>query len=69
MLINFYVIQKHMFHNFVLLKIQYDKLVTVTNNFTNDATQINSNQLKQLIFDELIVYSEHFHQYFPCLTK
>ena len=52
-----------------ILKIQYDKLVTVTNNFINDVTQINCNQLKQLIFDELIVYPEHFHHYFPCLTE
>ena len=52
-----------------VLKIQYNKLVTVTNNFTNAATQINCSQLKQLLFNETIVYPEHFHKYFPCLTK
>ncbi|CAF1439677.1 unnamed protein product [Adineta steineri] len=52
-----------------ILKIQYDKLVTITNNFTNVTTQINCSQLKQLLFDEIIVYPEHFHDYFPCLTK
>jgi hypothetical protein len=52
-----------------IIKIQYEKLVTVTNNFTNVATQINCSQLKQLLFNQIIVYPEHFHDYFPCLTK
>ncbi|UJR11733.1 hypothetical protein I4U23_015914 [Adineta vaga] len=51
-----------------ILKIQYDKLLTVTDNFTNVTTQINCNQLKELVFDEIIVCPEHFHNYFPCLT-
>ncbi|CAF4743491.1 unnamed protein product, partial [Rotaria sp. Silwood2] len=29
------------------LVIQYEKLVTVTNNFTNDATRLNCNQSEQ----------------------
>ena len=49
------------------LEIQYDKLVLVTNNFTNDATRINCSQLKQLRFDEFIAYPEHFPNYFPSL--
>ncbi len=51
------------------LQIRYEKLVTVTNNFTNDATRVNCGQLKQLIFNELLVYPEHFHLYFPSLIK
>ncbi len=49
------------------LAIQYDKLVTVTNNFTNDATRLNCGQLKQLVFGELFDYPEHFYSYFPSL--
>ncbi|UJR07088.1 hypothetical protein I4U23_011376 [Adineta vaga] len=52
-----------------ILKIQYHKLVSVTNNFTNVITQINCSQLKELLFDEIIVYPEHFYHYFPCLIK
>ncbi|CAF1462450.1 unnamed protein product [Adineta ricciae] len=52
-----------------ILKIQYDKLVIVTDNFTNITTQINCNQLKKLIFDEIIVCPEHFHDYFPYFTE
>ncbi|CAF1099572.1 unnamed protein product [Rotaria sordida] len=51
------------------LGIQYEKLVTVTNNFTNDATRLNCSQLKQIIFDELLVYPKHFYLYFPSLIK
>jgi len=51
------------------LEIQYDKLVSVTNHFTNDVTRINRSQLKQLRFNEINVYPEHFHDYFSCLTK
>jgi hypothetical protein len=51
------------------LEIQYEKLVTVTNNFTNDATRQNCGQLKQLIFNEFNVYPQHFYLYFPFLLK
>jgi hypothetical protein len=45
------------------LAIQYDKLITVTNNFTNDTTRLICNQLKQLFFGRLLVYPEHFYPY------
>ncbi|CAF1415750.1 unnamed protein product [Adineta steineri] len=51
------------------LRIQYEKLDTVTNNFTNNATRLNCSQLKRLIFKQLLVCPEHFHLYFPSLTK
>ena len=49
------------------LEVQYDKLVTITNNFTSHETRVNCSQLKQLEFEESIVYPEHLHDYFPCL--
>jgi hypothetical protein len=51
------------------LEIQYEKLVIVTNNFTNDATRHNCSQLKQLIFNELVDYKQHFYLYFPFLLN
>lgn len=50
-----------------LIEIQYDKLVIVTNNFTKDATRINCSQLKQLHFNESLVYPQHFYNYFRSL--
>jgi hypothetical protein len=49
------------------LRINYDKLVTVTNNFTSDLTRINCAQLKKLMIEEEIVYPKHFYLYFPFL--
>jgi hypothetical protein len=51
------------------LAIQYDKLVTVTNNFTNDTTRLNCSQLKQLLFGRLLLYPENFYPYFPSLIE
>ncbi|CAF3544951.1 unnamed protein product [Rotaria sp. Silwood1] len=51
------------------LGIQYEKLVTVTNNFTNTVTRLNCSKIKQVIFDELLVHREHFYLYFPSLIK
>ena len=50
-----------------VLEIQYEKLITVTNNFSSPATRINCSQLKELRCQEAIVYPQHFHHYFPSL--
>jgi hypothetical protein len=55
--------------NLHTVTIQYEKLVIVTNNFTSDATRIICNQLRELVFNELIVYPEHFHLYFPLIKE
>ncbi|CAF4397547.1 unnamed protein product, partial [Adineta steineri] len=49
------------------LIIQYDKLVAATDNFTNDAKQINCSQIKRIVFDQLVVLPKDFYDYFPCL--
>jgi hypothetical protein len=49
------------------LKIKYEHLVTVTNNFTNGKTRINCAKVKRLYVDESIVYPENFYHYFPLL--
>ncbi|CAF1119132.1 unnamed protein product [Rotaria sordida] len=51
------------------LTIQYEQLVTVTNNFTNDATRFNCRQLTKIKFDKLPIYPEHFYLYFFSLSK
>ena len=49
------------------LTIQYESLVMVTNNFTNDPTHFNFGQLKTLVTDQASVRPENFHSYFPRL--
>jgi hypothetical protein len=51
------------------LHVKYEHLVTVTNNFTRNATRINCAKLKRIIFDEVIhlVHSRDFYLYFPSL--
>ncbi len=49
------------------LEVQYEKLKTVTNNFTRDATRLNCAQVKRIILEETIIYSKEFHLYFPLL--
>ncbi|CAF2102204.1 unnamed protein product [Rotaria magnacalcarata] len=49
------------------LTIQYESLVTITNNFTNDATRYNFTQLKTLVTEKSFVRPENFHSYFPQL--
>lgn len=51
------------------IDIRYDKLITVTNNFTNPGTKVNCSQVKQIRFEEILVYPEHFHDYFPSLSN
>ncbi len=49
------------------LKIGYESLAIVTNNFTNDATRLTCSQLTSLIINEPFVPPKYFHQYFPLL--
>jgi hypothetical protein len=50
------------------LYIGYEKLFTVTENFTNNATRATCSKLKDIIFHEgSIVRSKDFYSYFPFL--
>ncbi|CAF4044574.1 unnamed protein product [Rotaria sordida] len=49
------------------LSIEYKSLITITNNFTNDATQFNFDKLKSLDVCQSFVRPKNFHQYFPLL--
>ena len=49
------------------LRINYEKLVTVTKNFTSDSTRFNCAQLKKLLVEEKMVYPRCFYEYFPLL--
>jgi hypothetical protein len=51
------------------LYIQYEQLVTVTENFTRNETRINCSKLKQIIFYDKVakVHSKDFYLYFPLL--
>jgi len=51
------------------LILEYEELVTVTNNFTNDSTRFNCRQLKRLISDKSRMFSERFRLYFPGLLR
>jgi len=49
------------------LSIEHEELLTVTNNFTSDATRINCSQINLLLIHKPIVYPEIFYIYFPLL--
>jgi hypothetical protein len=51
------------------LDVQYEHLVTVTENFTRDTTRINCAKLKHITFDHKVamVHSKNFYLYFPLL--
>jgi hypothetical protein len=51
----------------VNLSMKYTSLITITNNFTNDATHFNFGTLKCLDLCQSFVRPENFHQYFPLL--
>jgi hypothetical protein len=51
------------------LIIQYETLVTTTNNFTNDTKRLNCAKIKFLNTYRLFVGTENFHSYFPSLYK
>lgn len=49
------------------LDIDYESLVLVTNNFTNDATRLTCSKLTRLCIKGAFVPPRTFHQYFPLL--
>jgi hypothetical protein len=50
------------------LYIEYENLVTVTENFTRNETRATCSKLKQITFDEgPIVHSKEFYLYFPLM--
>jgi hypothetical protein len=53
----------------IRLVIQHERLSTVTENFTRNATRINCAGLKSIILDHelAMVHSKDFYQYFPSL--
>lgn len=50
----------------VELKIPYEHLEIVTENFARDATRHNCANIECLIFDKSMVHSKDFYIYFPC---
>jgi predicted transcriptional regulator len=52
------------------LVIEYEKLVNVTENFTNNAVHAKCKNLEKIIFSKeyrRIIIGENFSTYFPCL--
>ncbi|CAF1446736.1 unnamed protein product [Adineta steineri] len=49
------------------LIVQYEKLLTVSNNFTNDAARLNSSKIKSLVTYRLFAGSQDYYSYFPSL--
>jgi len=49
------------------LSLEYKSLITITNNFTNDANHFNFGKLKSLDIYQPFVRPVNFHQYFPLL--
>lgn len=49
------------------LTIQYQSLVMITNNFSNEPKHFNFVQLKTLVTDQSFVRPENYHSYFPHL--
>jgi len=49
------------------LRIEYEHLITVTKNFTSNATRVNCAKLKRLMFNQSMVHSKDFYFYFPLL--
>ncbi|CAF3380311.1 unnamed protein product, partial [Rotaria sp. Silwood2] len=52
----------------IQLKIRYNLLEIVTQNFTRDATRCNCAKVKRLIVKDSIVYSKDVYRYFPSLS-
>jgi hypothetical protein len=53
--------------NLLHLRIQYESLAMITNNFTNDTIRLNCAQLRSVSIDEPFVRPENFDLYFPQL--
>jgi hypothetical protein len=49
------------------LKVEYDQLRFVTENFTRETTRRNCARVKQLIVNKILVHSKDFYDYFPLL--
>ncbi|CAF1453800.1 unnamed protein product [Adineta steineri] len=49
------------------LIVKYEKLLTVTNNFTNDAARLNCSKIKSLVTYRLFAGSQDYYSYFPSL--
>ncbi len=49
------------------LRIRYESLRMVTNNFTNDEARLTCGKLKCLEIHEPFVRPKNFHEYFPLL--
>ncbi|CAF4161791.1 unnamed protein product [Rotaria sordida] len=49
------------------IKVYFNQLKTVTENFTRDATRYNCRNIKRLIFEKTINYSKELYLYFPSL--
>ncbi|CAF0811928.1 unnamed protein product [Adineta ricciae] len=49
------------------LNIDYESLILITNNFTNDATRLTCSKFTSLRTNESFVPPKNFHQYFPLL--
>ncbi|CAF3943674.1 unnamed protein product [Rotaria sp. Silwood1] len=50
------------------IKVYFNKLKTVTENFTRDATRYNCRNIKQLIFEKTMNYPKELYLYFPSLV-
>jgi hypothetical protein len=51
------------------LKVMYDFLKDVTENFTRDATRRNCAEVKRFLVGNYMTYPENFHRYFPSLCE
>ena len=49
------------------LRMEYEHLITVTKNFTNNTTRLNCSNVKRLITEEMMVHSKDVYFYFPSL--
>ncbi|CAF2984933.1 unnamed protein product, partial [Rotaria sp. Silwood2] len=49
------------------LAVNYDGLQRVTANFTRQSTLRNCAQVKELLFERVLVHTKHFYNYFPLL--
>ncbi len=50
-----------------VIRVQYQHLTIVTENFTNNATRLNCAKVKRVITEEAMVHSKDFYLYFPSL--
>ncbi|CAM4778704.1 unnamed protein product [Rotaria magnacalcarata] len=50
------------------IKVHFDRLQTVTENFTRDTTRYNCRNIKRLIFEKIMNYPKELYLYFPSLV-